>query len=49
LLGRDVVKAFERKQWTVIGTALTRVNPPHTIKLDLLDKSNIVSALDEAK
>jgi hypothetical protein len=49
LLGRDVVPAFQRLQWRVVGTGLTRTNPPNILKLDLLDKSNIVSILDEVK
>jgi S-adenosylmethionine synthetase len=49
LLGRDVIKAFQRKQWKTVGTALTRANPPDLVKLDLLDKDNLISVLDGTK
>jgi S-adenosylmethionine synthetase len=49
LLGRDVIKAFERAQWKAIGTGLTRANPPSILKLDLLQKESIILALDESK
>ena len=47
LLGRDVIKAFQRAQWKTVGTALTRANPPELVKLDLLNKDSIISVLDE--
>jgi S-adenosylmethionine synthetase len=49
LLGRDVIKAFQRKEWNTVGTGLTRTNPPALVKLDLLDESNIKSVLDSVK
>ncbi|KAF1813860.1 NAD(P)-binding protein [Eremomyces bilateralis CBS 781.70] len=49
LLGREVCKAFERDGWNVVGTALTRVNPPSVIKLDILNSEEIEQVLDEVK
>ncbi|KAF2403007.1 NAD(P)-binding protein [Trichodelitschia bisporula] len=49
LLGRDVVKAFERKGWNVVGTGWTRVKPPSIIKLDLLNPEDIEQILDDVK
>ncbi|KAF2663663.1 NAD(P)-binding protein [Microthyrium microscopicum] len=49
LLGRDVIKAFQRKEWKTIGTGLTRADPPSIVKLDLLDEDNIKRVLDETK
>jgi S-adenosylmethionine synthetase len=49
LLGRQVVKAFERAGWTVKGTGFTRAKPPSLIKLDLNSSSAISQTLSEIK
>lgn len=45
-LGRAVVVAFERQQWNVVGTGLSRAEPPLR-KLDLQQVDSIAAALDE--
>ena len=49
LLGRQVVRAFEREGWKVVGTGLTRANPPSTLKVDLSSESEIANVLEEIK
>ena len=49
LLGRQVVKAFERQQWDVIGTGFTRAKPPAILKLDLGSLAEVAKVLDEVK
>ncbi|KAI9760663.1 MAG: hypothetical protein M4579_001527 [Chaenotheca gracillima] len=49
LLGRQVVKAFQRSGWSVTGTGFTRANPPSLLKLDLIDEGAINKILDEVK
>jgi hypothetical protein len=49
LLGRDIVKAFDRDLWRVVGTGLSRVNPPSVVKLDLQDHKSIRQVLDEVQ
>lgn len=49
LLGREIVKAFERAGWTTVGTGLSRANPPKIRKLDLCDERAVEQLLDEVK
>ncbi|KAF2090714.1 NAD(P)-binding protein [Saccharata proteae CBS 121410] len=49
LLGHQVVKEFESRGWTVVGTGLSRAKPPSVIKLDILDTEAVESVLDEVK
>ncbi|KAF2096017.1 NAD(P)-binding protein [Rhizodiscina lignyota] len=49
LLGREVLKAFERAGWKAVGTALTRTNPPSIVKLDLEDEDEIEKILEDVK
>jgi S-adenosylmethionine synthetase len=49
LLGRQVVKAFQREGWNVVGTGFTRANPPSIIKLDVSSEAEITKALDDVK
>jgi S-adenosylmethionine synthetase len=49
LLGRQVVKAFERENWNVIGTGLTRAKPPSILKVDLSSGAEITKVLDDVK
>lgn len=48
-LGREVKTAFEKAGWKVVGTGLTRANPPSIRKLDLTDASAISALFDEEK
>lgn len=49
LLGREVVKAFEREEWQVVGTGLSRAKPPSILRVDLTDQQQVEKALDEAR
>jgi S-adenosylmethionine synthetase len=49
LLGRQVITAFERKEWQVVGTGFTRAKPPSILKLDLGSEANITSTIEEVK
>jgi S-adenosylmethionine synthetase len=49
LLGRQVVKAFERGGWEVIGTGFTRASPPSILKVDLSSEEEIKAVLEESK
>lgn len=49
LLGRQVVVAFKRAGWEVVGTGLTRTSPPAIIKLDLGDAAEVTRVIDEVK
>ena len=48
LLGRQVVKAFQRKDWEVISTGFTRASSS-ILKLDLNSKSSIADILSSTK
>jgi len=49
LLGRQVLKAFQREGWNAVGTGLTRATPPSILKVDLCSKTEIETTLDEVK
>ncbi|KAL8943696.1 MAG: hypothetical protein Q9216_000895 [Gyalolechia sp. 2 TL-2023] len=49
LLGRQVLRAFDRAGWTAVGSGFSRANPPSILKIDLEDQSAIELALDETK
>ncbi|KAL8761370.1 MAG: hypothetical protein Q9184_002502 [Pyrenodesmia sp. 2 TL-2023] len=49
LLGRQVLHAFDRAGWTVVGSGFSRAKPPAIPKVDLEDRTAIDSALDETK
>ncbi len=49
LLGRQVVKAFERAGWDVVGTGWTRAHPPTIRKVNLEDPDEIRGVLDDVK
>jgi S-adenosylmethionine synthetase len=49
LLGREVVKAFEKEGWSVIGTGFTRATPPSIRKLDLNDSQAIEALLHQER
>lgn len=47
LLGRQVIKAFELKDWKCVGTGFTRASPPSILKLDLGSSDEISKTLNE--
>jgi len=49
LLGRQVVQAFERAEWKIVGTGFTRAKPPSILKVDLCSEAEISKALYEVK
>ncbi|KAI8627649.1 NAD(P)-binding protein [Xylariaceae sp. FL1651] len=49
LLGRQVLKAFERATWNVKGTGLSRADGSTILKLDLAKTSEVEAALDRVK
>jgi NAD(P)-dependent dehydrogenase (short-subunit alcohol dehydrogenase family) len=49
LLGRQVVRAFEREDWTVKGTGYSRADGTSILKVDLGSTSEIEKTLDTVK
>lgn len=49
LLGRQVVKAFQRQDWDVVGTGYTRAKPPAILKLDLGFEADVAKVLEKVK
>ncbi|KAI9880872.1 MAG: hypothetical protein M1830_010467 [Pleopsidium flavum] len=49
LLGRQVLKAFQRAGWNAVGTGFTRAQPSSTLKVDLGSQNEIITVLDEVK
>ena len=49
LLGREVVRAFDRGGWTTKGTGLSRADGVSILKVDLNNLSEVESALDRVK
>lgn len=49
LLGRQVVKAFQRQGWDVVGTGYTRAKPPSVLKLDLCSEVEVAKVLEDVK
>lgn len=49
LLGRQVVKAFERADWSVKGTGHSRADGTLVLKVDLAKPSEIEAALDKVE
>jgi S-adenosylmethionine synthetase len=49
LLGRQVVKAFERAGWDVKGTGFTRAKPPTILKLDLGSEADVAKTIEDIK
>ncbi len=49
LLGRQVVKAFERANWEVKGVGFTRAKPPTILKVDLGSEAQVAKLLEESK
>ncbi|KAJ8123367.1 hypothetical protein ONZ43_g661 [Nemania bipapillata] len=49
LLGRQVVKAFERADWSVTGTGHSRADGVAVLKVDLAQRNEVGAALDKVK
>lgn len=49
LLGREVVKAFERSDWSTKGTGLSRADGISILKVDLGNVDEVKAALDKTK
>lgn len=49
LLGRQVVQAFERAEWEVVGTGFARAKPPTILRVDLGAEAEVAKALGETK
>lgn len=49
LLGRQVLKAFERRDWTAKGTGLSRADGATILKVDLASTEEVEKALDHSK
>ena len=49
LLGRQVVKAFQRANWNVVGTGFSRAKPPDILKVNLDSEDEVGKLLDEVK
>lgn len=49
LLGRQVVKAFERAGWSVTGTGYSRADGVAILKVDLAKPTEVEAALDKVK
>ncbi|KAI0011114.1 NAD(P)-binding protein [Xylariaceae sp. FL0662B] len=49
LLGRQVVRAFEKNNWNVKGTGLSRADGSTILKVDLGNASEVEAALDQVR
>lgn len=49
LLGRQVVRAFDKKDWTVKGTGYSRADGVSVFKADLGSSDEIEKLLDNVK
>lgn len=49
LLGRQVLKAFARRDWTAKGTGLSRADGATILKVDLASPEEVEKALDHSK
>jgi S-adenosylmethionine synthetase len=49
LLGREVMNAFERKNWVTVGQGFTRAAPPKIRKANLENFDEIEKLLDEVQ
>jgi uncharacterized protein YbjT (DUF2867 family) len=49
LLGRQVVRAFELKNWSVKGTGYSRADGVSVLKVDLGSAAEVEKALDTTK
>ena len=49
LLGRQVLKAFEKAGYKTTGTGYSRASPPKILKVDIQDADEVEKLLDEVK
>ena len=49
LLGRQILRAFERSNWNAKGTGLSRADGHSILKLDLGQDAEIQKVLDDVK
>jgi len=49
LLGRQVLRAFEQREWKVKGTGYSRADGGSILKVDLNQSSEVQNALDNVK
>jgi len=49
LLGRQVLRAFERSTWAAKGTGLSRADGESILKVDLGNDAEIERVLDDVK
>lgn len=49
LLGREIVNAFEKEGWSVVGTGFSRAKPPSIVKLDLNDPGAVEQLIQKEK
>lgn len=49
LLGRQILRAFERDDWVTKGTGWSRADGQRILKLDLADDAEIQRVLDTVK
>lgn len=49
LLGRQILRAFQRKDWNAKGTGLSRADGQTILKLDLSNVAEIEKVLDEVR
>ena len=49
LLGREVVRVFELRDWTVKGTGLSRADGVSIISLNLSQEIEVKKVLDQVK
>lgn len=49
LLGRQVVRAFQRADWNVVGTGFSRAKGPDILKVNLDSTEEVDKLLDEVK
>ncbi|KAI1376448.1 NAD(P)-binding protein [Hypoxylon crocopeplum] len=49
LLGRQVVRAFERSNWNIKGTGYSRADGLSVLKVDLVNAEQVAAALDNVK
>ena len=49
LLGREVVVAFGRAGYDVVGTGFSRASPPKILKVDIQNADEVSKLFDEVK
>jgi S-adenosylmethionine synthetase len=49
LLGRQVFKAFQQRDWITVGTGLTRASPPSVLKVDVSNEAEVAKVLSDVR